>query len=154
MKKFLVSLIVGITMMAIGTTMLVFEIKEFDFVDGRSAYYGSDAVKTQTFNVKDKDLNIIFDDDYYTSYEWKYDESMKDEVRVEYSSDIHVNSSGHTMYIENRYDHDWGVNDGLDFLNTFLDGLKHRKVYTMDYRENVVIVSSSKARERVHINYE
>ena len=29
MKKFLISLIVGITMMAIGTTMLVFEIKEF-----------------------------------------------------------------------------------------------------------------------------
>lgn len=69
MKKFLISLIVGITMMAIGTTMLVFEIKEFEFVDGRSAYYGSDTVKTQTFRVKDQDLNIVFEDDYYTGYE-------------------------------------------------------------------------------------
>ena len=154
MKKFLISLIVGITMMAIGTTMLVFVIKEFEFVDGRSAYYGSDTVKTQTFRVKDQDLNIVFEDDYYTGYEWKYDESMKDEVRIEYATDVRVKTSGNTIVIEERYDHEWGVNDGMDFLNTFLDGLKHRKVYTMDYRENVVIVSSSQARDRVHVTYE
>ena len=151
MKKFLISLIVGITMMAIGTTMLVFEIKEFEFVDGRSAYYGSDTVKTQTFRVKDQDLNIVFEDDYYTGYEWKYDESMKDEVRIEYTSDMQVKTNGNTMIIEERYNHEWGVNDGMDFLNTFLDGLKQRKVYTMDYRDNVVIVSSSQMRDRVHV---
>ena len=144
MKKFLISLIVGITMMAIGTTMLVFEIKEFEFVDGRSAYYGSDTVK-------DQDLNIVFEDDYYTGYEWKYDESMKDEVRIEYTSDMQVKTNGNTMIIEERYNHEWGVNDGMDFLNTFLDGLKQRKVYTMDYRDNVVIVSSSQMRDRVHV---
>ena len=143
MKKFLISLIVGITMMAIGTTMLVFEIKEFEFVDGRSAYYGSDTVKTQTFRVKNQDLNIV--------YEWKYDESMKDEVRIEYTSDMQVKTNGNTMIIEERYNHEWGVNDGMDFLNTFLDGLKQRKVYTMDYRDNVVIVSSSQMRDRVHV---
>ena len=146
MKKFLISLIVGITMMAIGTTMLVFEIKEFEFVDGRSAYYGSDTVKTQTFRVKDQDLNIVFEDDYYTGYE-----SMKDEVRIEYTSDMQVKTNGNTMIIEERYNHEWGVNDGMDFLNTFLDGLKQRKVYTMDYRDNVVIVSSSQMRDRVHV---
>ena len=151
MKKFLISLIVGITMMAIGTTMLVFEIKEFEFVDVRSAYYGSDTVKTQTFRVKDQDLNIVFEDDYYTGYEWKYDESMKDEVRIEYTSDMQVKTNGNTMIIEERYNHEWGVNDGMDFLNTFLDGLKQRKVYTMDYRDNVVIVSSSQMRDRVHV---
>ncbi|MBU9105410.1 hypothetical protein KTG08_05005 [[Clostridium] innocuum] len=151
MKKFLISLIVGITMMAIGTTMLVFEIKEFEFVDGRSAYYGSDTVKTQTFRVKDQDLNIVFEDDYYTGYEWKYDESMKDEVRIEYTSDMQVKTNGNTMIIEERYNHEWGVNDGMDFLNTFLDGLKQRKVYMMDYRDNVVIVSSSQMRDRVHV---
>ena len=151
MKKFLISLIVGITMMAIGTTMLVFEIKESELVDGRSAYYGSDTVKTQTFRVKDQDLNIVFEDDYYTGYEWKYDESMKDEVRIEYTSDMQVKTNGNTMIIEERYNHEWGVNDGMDFLNTFLDGLKQRKVYTMDYRDNVVIVSSSQMRDRVHV---
>ena len=99
-------------------------------------------------------MNIVFEDDYYTGYEWKYDESMKDEVRIEYATDVRVKTSGNTIVIEERYDHEWGVNDGMDFLNTFLDGLKHRKVYTMDYRENVVIVSSSQARDRVHVTYE
>ena len=120
-------------------------------MDGRSAYYCSDTVKTQTFRVKDQDLNIVFEDDYYTGYEWKYDESMKDEVRIEYTSDMQVKTNGNTMIIEERYNHEWGVNDGMDFLNTFLDGLKQRKVYTMDYRDNVVIVSSSQMRDRVHV---
>ena len=98
MKKFLISLIVGITMMAIGTTMLVFEIKEFEFVDGRSAYYGSDTVKTQTFRVKDQDLNIVFEDDYYTGYEWKYDERNRAYSTIEVSG-IPKESRGDTKYV-------------------------------------------------------
>lgn len=158
MKKFLVSLIIGITLMAIGTTMLVFEIKDFKFVDNRGDFINKEEYKSHTFNVSKDDLELTFKNHSSASYEWVYDDSMQNEVKVELygGSDYNVNDKDNKLDILNshNYDSDNDGLDSLDYFNRFIDGLKQKKVYVFNNSSNIVITSSYKNRDRVNINYE
>lgn len=154
MKKFLVSLIIGITMMAIGTTMLVFEIRDFEFVDEEMSGTSSSTWQSKTISIGEDRLRIVLDDDHDISYYWKYDESMGDDIRIEYSSRVQLSQSNQTIYVRNDHNHEWTISKGIDVLDSFLDGLKEHKIYTWTYTADIVITSSSATRDRVYIDYD
>lgn len=156
MKKFLVSLIIGITLMAIGTTMLVFEIKDFKIVDDRGEYMSKDTYKSHTFNVSKNDLIITFKNVSGTSYEWKYDDTMKDEVKVELfgNTDYKIYDKDNKLTIFNRGYHKDSDMDGFDYFNRFIDGLKQKKIYNYTTSSDIVITSSYKNQDHVKIDYE
>lgn len=158
MKKFLVSLIIGITLMAIGTTMLVFEIKEFKFVDNRGDSISKEGYKSYIFNVSKHDLDLTFKNSSDTSYEWVYDDSLENEVKIEVyggiDHNVDVKDNKISILNDRSYNHDNDGLDGLDYFNRFIDGLKEKKVYVFDSLSNIVITSSYKNRDNVNINYE
>lgn len=151
MKKFLISFIIGITMMAVGTTMLVFEIKDFEIVDG---VYGDegDQIVHKEFDVSKENLDIRFENGYAVSYDWKYDESMGDKVIVKFHNSTDYSVHGHTLRIKDIY---YGEKkDGMFFLNIFLDGLKEKKFYTFDTYDSITITGSRSSRDKVNFVYD
>lgn len=153
MKKFIISLIVGITMMAIGTTMLVFEIKDYKFVEG--AYHGREEnQKTETFSVKNDKLTLVFVEKEHTSYHFVYDESLQDEVNITCSSHVEYRRREHEIYIDDIDHNDINVNDGFSVFHQFMEGLKKHEIYTFENYADVTITTAKKNRDRVDIYYE
>ena len=151
MKKFLVSFIIGITMMAIGTTMLIFEIKDFKIVDGVNF---KDAKNThiEEFDVSKADLDIRFENGQTCSYRWEYDEGMKDTVRVQLQNDVEYRVRNHAIHIESvSYRDEY---EPFEYLNMFIEGLKDKKLYTLEGDDTIVFTSSSDARDRVNFIYD
>ncbi len=142
MKKFLISLILGVTMMAIGGTMLLFEVKGFKVIDDLSVL--SDT-QQKTYSVKNIDT-IIFKD--YPDYTWDFDESLDDEIKIYYTSTVEVDLDGKNIYIQRENQH------ALEQIDIFLDGLKDKRVYTNEAMNQVKIVSSSKTYDNIKIIYE
>lgn len=142
MKKFLVSLILGVTMMAIGATMLLFEVRGFKVIDDLSML--SDT-QQKTYSVKNTDT-IIFEN--YPDYTWDFDESLEDEIIIYYTSTAEVDLDGKTIYIQRENEH------ALEQIDIFLDGIKDKRVYTNEAMNQVKIVSSSKTYDNMKIVYE
>lgn len=156
MKKFLISFIIGVTMIAIGVTTLVFEIKDFEFIDHR---YDTHDTSTQVQSTTFSDKNPTLDIDNSIRYEWENDNSMKDgEVRVEAIPDISVKISrkrikieyhkSKSYYLNHRYGTDW------DMFMTFLEGLKERKIYVTDEFSTVCLTSNATTRNSFTIQYD
>ena len=142
MKKFLTSLIIGVTMMAIGVTMLMFEIKDFEVIQEVSESSDRNQV---TFSANDVHRIII---DGYQGYEWKIDEDLKNEIQIIFPSNLQVNKHQHRIYIEGE------SMDELEEMNLFLEGLKDKKIYSNVAMEDVVIVSSSETMDAIEVYYE
>lgn len=140
MKRFLISFLLGITLMAIGTTMLVFEIKDFTFVDGTSLYINKDGKSTtsETFRVTNNNrLRIDFKRDDI-DVKFAYDETLGDKVIVDINDNIDykVNNNHLNIYDwQSRHNVSYSIRNSIDAMNTLIDGLKDRKVYTLDYYE-------------------
>ncbi len=141
MKKFLVSLILGVTMMAIGATMLLFEVREYQVVDDLSALSDTQQV---TYSAKDID-GIIFKD--YPEYTWECDDSLGDEIKIFYTS-AEIERDGDYLRIDSD-DH-----RAFAGFNKFLDGIKHKKMFTNEALNQVKIISSSKVYDTIEIMYE
>ena len=141
MKKFLVSLILGVTMMAIGATMLLFEVREYEVIDDLSVLSDTQQV---TYSAKDID-GIIFKD--YPNYSWECDDSLGDEIKIFYTS-AEIKQDKDYLRIESNNHH------AFDELNMFLDGIKHKKMYTNEALNQIKIVSSSKVYDTMEIMYE
>lgn len=154
MKKFLVNLIIGITLMAIGTTMLLFEVKDFKIVDGNGALVNKKDYRVLTYSVSKKEMNIVLPDDSGISYEWKYDDSMKDEVRIEIAKDMNYKNDNddNKLDIINIKYNDYERNT-YDYLNTFIEGLKQKKVYVYHTTSNIIITTSYDNMDKVNLNY-
>lgn len=154
MKKFLVNLIIGITLMAIGTTMLLFEVKDFRIVDGNGVFTHEKDYRVLTYDVSKNNMYITFPDDANISYEWHYNDSMKDDVRIEITKDIIYKNDekDNTLdVLDTKYDdHERNF---YDYLNTFIEGLKHKKIYVYDTTRNIIITTSYDNIDKVNIKY-
>lgn len=138
-------------MMAIGTTMLIFEIKDFKIVDGVNF---KDAKNThiEEFDVSKADLDIRFENGQTCSYRWEYDEGMKDTVRVQLQNDVEYRVRNHAIHIESvSYRDEY---EPFEYLNMFIEGLKDKKLYTLEGDDTIVFTSSSDARDRVNFIYD
>ena len=159
MKKFLVSFIIGVVMMAIGTTSLIFEIGQFEHVNAVDVLanhaYG---YRNEVFDLKnDKDVvELVLHDDYYGhSYEYNYDDSLKDRVKITLSGGVSYSVSGSTIDVskiddEYYYGYENDFTRSWNRIEFFLDGLKERKIYEMGY-DPIIITTSYSNKDRVRI---
>ena len=150
MKKFLVSFIIGIVLMAIGTTSLIFEISKFEHVDAADKFLKEGYTDELITLKEDEDVTIQLEDGYKYSYEWNYDESMKDRVKITFVNGVSYRKDGNVFIVEDIDDYDDAFEDGWDRFRIFIDGLKERKIYSYQY-EDIIITTSHANRGRIHM---
>lgn len=152
MKKFLVSLIIGVTMMAIGTTMMVFELKEYEFVD--SATTEDTTYRKETFQLKEGEtLALSFEPSVHNrEIDMVYDESLKDgEVKVAFTDNVRYELSSNKLVItDNRYG---GSSRETNRFDRFIEGLKKHKVYVNYQHANIILsVNRKTSSEQLQIS--
>lgn len=141
--------------MAIGTTALIFELKEFDYVNAVDYLSTSKNYKQETIKLSGNDtININFNEEDFDYYcDWTYDDSLKDEVKITLSNGVSYRIDGKTLNIYNiDYSYDNGFDGFWDRVDFMLEGLKKRKVYELD-NSRIMITTSYANRDRVQINY-
>lgn len=152
MKHFLITFIIGMTSIAIGFTMIFFEIKDYKEVNGCDLYNPEYYTTTNTFDVSDKDLNITLEDGFIR-YDIIIDESMKDKVKVETSEAVLTEVSDNRLYVRESDLHSYQNynyrEDLLDLFHKVIDGLKEHKIYTCESNEVVRITCSKEMRNRI-----
>ncbi|MEG2543871.1 MAG: hypothetical protein RR986_04120 [Longicatena sp.] len=156
MKKFLVSFLIGITCMAIGTTMLIFECKEFEVIDVRASQNLKDAdFENHTFMLKeDEQVSLKYDKKVVNrGYGWHVDDTLKDGVIiVSIKDNVEYSIHGNELTIEQNYDEDNdSFNKGMKAFNKILDGLKEHKIYNYENYSNIVFTSNYKTRSKLVI---
>lgn len=157
MKKFLINFIIGIVLMAVGTTSLIFEMGKFDRVNASDIpnlqEYG---YHTKSFKLKDKEeLSILVANEYQSnSYIWEYDDMMKDKVKITFSNNMDYQIGEDQIIITdtNSYRHE-SRNNWYDYLELFVSGLKQYKLYDLS-GEDIIITTSYENRDRIHIERE
>lgn len=154
MKKFLISFIIGVVMMAIGTTSLIFEIGQFDHVRAEEILSNNKlGYRSEVFNVKENEMIDIRMEDSYGdySYEYVYDESMKDRVKISFSDAVSYSRSDLQVVVNDIDGYNGDFFTGWDHFKYFLEGLKERKIYELQ-GGNIIITTSYANKERVRIS--
>ena len=77
MKRFLVSFIIGMTLLAAGVTTLIFELRDFRFVDASSEEIEQNSLSDE-ITIGKEDVKLYFDDGM--SYDIHIDDTVKDNV--------------------------------------------------------------------------
>lgn len=158
MKRFLVSLILGITFMAVGGTMMFFELKDYKAVSACDLYDKHYYSSINTFDVTDKDLDIILEEGHGIYYDFVEDESMGNTVRVETNDYIEQQVNGNQFYVEGYGNHYYDAQDGwnefTNVINIVIEGLKDHKLYSCDSSSAIRITCSKEAKAKININYE
>lgn len=155
MKRFLISLIIGITMMAIGGTMMFFEVKDYTAVNACELYDKHFYSSVNTFDISKKDLNIYMGRSY-VDYEFVIDESYGDKVKIEAPDYIDQTVSEHEYYVEGyndrHYEAEAGWNTFTNAIDIIIEGLKEHKLYSCNGTRVIRITCSSKAKAHININ--
>lgn len=158
MKRFLVSLIVGITFMAIGGTMMFFELKDYKAVSACDLYDKHYYSSINTFDVTNEDLDIFLEKGHGIYYEFVEDASLGNNVKIETSNYIDRKVKGNQFYVDGYYGTNYDAGDGwnafTNVINTVIEGLKDHKLYTCDNSGGIRITCSKEAKAKVNINYE
>lgn len=153
MKKFIVSIVIGITFIAMGATMLFFEIKDYESENVCDLLFDQDKT-IRTFDVSNEDLKIYFDS-RATSYEWEYDDSLDNEVKVEMIGTMDFRINNNKLTIDDDYDHiSSRYVKPVEIFDKVLDGLKNKKLYYCNESMRVKITCSRDARNRIQISYD
>ena len=149
MKRFIASMIVGFTFLAMGATMLFFEIKDFE-VDTSCSFY-NDSRDTEVFNVAKKDLTLVYYDTY-NAYDFVYDETIGDEVHVEINTSVDYQVNHNQLRINGYQGSDIDGDQPFKVFNKIVEGLKKMKLYQCNSEEITIRVSKAN-RSKVHIEY-
>lgn len=156
MKRFLISFTIGITMMAVGVTTLIFELDDFTFVENSIELLG-DGYYQKTVPTNSKTVFRIEDG---ISYSWDYDETMYDgEVKIEAENFINVQNIKNEVIVRYNDDKDYhsfsdANTDGWKTFNKFIDGLKEHKVYTYHNLRSIRFISNHNTKSLLQFKYE
>lgn len=149
MRKFIIELIVSIVMITIGVSMCFFEFSDYDYVP-----YGSDMKQVDlSYTVNQKHpLNLDLDDDLPLYYE--YDESLGDQVKVEFNSSWYYREKEDELKIKDNGNwRSWKT-----YYQAFIDGLKDHQIIVFhdhDYfdEEGVTITCTRENRKNINITH-
>lgn len=149
MKRFIAGMITCIVMISTGCMLSVFEIKDYRVVNAYSEI--ADEVQTYETTVdKENELRIILDT--YVDIQYDIDESMGSKVEFDVSQNLEYKYSNNRLKIK---DYRWYDLPFGEYINTFMDGLKDKKLYYYDeYRihdDEIIIRCSSKAKEYIRV---
>lgn len=152
MKKFLISIIVSVVMVTAGAMTFFFELSDFEIVEGKDfTPYEESAMKSTTLNVKD--ASIIIDSDDYLNIEWRYDDSMKDEVKIMTSPYLSMDRHNNYININTRH---YSFKDAVKIGEYILNGLKKHEIRIHDHDHygftEVIIICSKDNMSNIVIN--
>lgn len=154
MKKILINFIIGIICMAIGTTLLIFELSDFEYLNIVEDSEISKNMHVHDIELKKEDrVQLNFTNAVYGNVSWNYDENLKNKIKVIIRSDVSYDIDGRTITLKsaktdgNRY-----FSSG-EQLNFFLKGLKQQRVYSSFDIPIVTIVSTRMMQDKITINY-
>ena len=96
MKRFLVSFIIGMTLLAAGVTTLIFELRDFRFVDASSEEIEQNSLSDE-ITIGKEDVKLYFDDGM--SYDIHIDDTVKDNViQLKYAETIAFRNERTSLY--------------------------------------------------------
>lgn len=149
MKGFIASIITGVVMIAMGATMLFFELQDYDTVQACNLIY--DREKTvKSFDISKENLQIIFDE-HNVSYEWEYDDSLNGEVKVEIGSNIDYRVTSNRLVIDDTH---YESVKTFDIIEKVMDGLKEKKLYQCNGNVSIKIICAKANRDQIQIKYD
>lgn len=149
MKKFFIEIGIAIVMIAIGTSLCFFELTGYDHI-----YQDQIAdQKTTTINVDEHHpLRLKLDDDLVVQYE--YDDTMKNQVQIQYDSLLNFKQNDHTIKIKSS---SLSFQTWRQYYQAFFDGLRDHKIVTFhriyddDDYEVITITCSKEAKKWIEI---
>ena len=108
-------------------------------------------MKTVTMDAKESP--VMIDSDAYLNVEWRYDESMKDEVKIMVSPYLSLNRHNNYLEIDDRH---YSFKDAIKVGEYILNGLKKREIRVYNHDRygfaEIVIICSKDAVSNIVIN--
>lgn len=160
MKKFLISFIIGLVLISAGSAMLVFEWKDYEFVDASDKYLDKFNDDEFEFDIKENGLLIEMNDDLKSfPIQYEYDDKMKGKVRIEFPNNMKYKLRSNTLIFKDLHYDNFDLkrfNEMKGVFDVFVDGLKEKKIYVMnDYNKYGIKVTCSKEeKEKITIIYD
>lgn len=154
MKRFLFSIAVSITCITIGFTSILFEFHSYEIVENKE----NTSVLTQTINAKDvlhNDRLEIRLEDSYLYADIRDDLKSTNEIVFEYPSHVEVDVKSDRVELEGNGYSSHSYRRFRDALDTFIDGLKEKKIYVnfAEASNHIVIHCSPELRSKIDIIY-
>lgn len=146
MKRFLVEIGIAVVLIAIGTSFCFFELTDYDVI------VQDDLMDQKTVSVNIDEhhpLRLKLDDDLIVQYE--YDETLNNEVKIEYNSLLHFQQNDHTIKIK---DSSLSFHNWVEYCQVFFDGLRDHKIVAFHHDEydeedfELITITCSKAAKR------
>lgn len=145
MKRFLISFVIGMTLIAAGATMTFFELQKYKVVDIQDV----EGNKTEFFTLEENEkLNITLDEG---NFSMRYDDTLKDnEIKIIVHEKIAYKINKNNIEIYNDDEDMYGF--AHNTIGKFIEGLKEHKLYTDQISETVLIYTNPNSRDRVRVN--
>ena len=164
MKKNIVTLIIGLVLIGIGSVISLFEIMEYEYID--EAYYAADYVREGTKSISVNGAScVVLDiptDEHISNYKIVYDDNIRNDIVIEYKYledvydlviDDYDNNYKGCKEIELEYESRGWSSNIRNFVTVIVDNLKDKKIY--NYFKNVdfdmVIVVRPEYRDMIRI---
>lgn len=153
MKKFLISMLISIICITIGFTTLLFEFHTYEIVDAPQSITSSSMTLRVKDIMHDDEINVRMKDSYIYA-EIRDDLSDSDEIVITYPNHIDVDVKSNRIDLSyNEYSHhSYSYRGFRDAFDTFVGGLKEKKLY-INYEgihNRVVIHCSPELRDQIY----
>ncbi len=148
MKRFFIEIGISIVLIVIGASLCFFELTDYDHV------YQDEVGDVESVTVaidEHHPLRLKLDDNLIVQYE--YDETMKNEVEIEYHSMLNFKQNDHTIKIKEASS---SFRTWRQYYDAFFDGLRNHKIITFhstynDDFETITIRCSKEAKRWIQI---
>lgn len=144
-KKLFITFIVGLIGLGVSTGIFCLEVASTKFINDIPK---SAVLKTDSNLIEFKD-NMYFADNYYYDIEYKTDNSLKNNLRIDISYYEKYNLVDLQQYVDGNYivltSHIYGNGEGvLDFVNLIIKDLSNKEIYNYSklYGQKVVVYAS------------
>lgn len=148
MKRFLVSFIIGMTLLAAGVTTLIFELRDFRFIDATSEEVEKNLLRDEV-TITNENVNLYFDD--HLSYDIRIDNTVKEGVlQLDYADTIVFRNERTSLYFSYADPaHITSFHEGWEAFQMVLDGLKKHEIYSFEARYAIRITCNETTRKHL-----
>lgn len=149
MRRFLFSILLSVTLLTIGTTLVFFEIRQFEFVDIDSSDEMLDTLKVTVDPDRSFKITIM----PWQTITYIEDDKAEYDVQIQIPKSLSYDHDKNSLEIENGYSHRYRWNFMQSYFDTLLEGLKEQKVYVYDHTSDEIIITCSKEAKKVIKEY-
>lgn len=145
MKKFLIEIGISIIFVSMGTAMCFFELQDYEVVNGYDELYDIETLSATVNEQTPLELQVRDDD---ISVRYYYVDTNDETVSIDLNNQINYEFSDNVLRIKSHSNY---RTSAKLYVDSFLDGLKERKLYYFDssysVREDEIVITCTKAQK-------